>query len=568
MVDFNKHLNKPAQQQDLFSNATPEEFIEEGVVLNPAVKTFVPSPQQQEVFNWAQYQDGHAIVISVAGSGKTTTIVEMVTRITGSILILAFNKKIADELKARISELQLNNVKAATFHSHGWGLWRGIAPSCLIEGYGKGNAGYFKIARIFDEVEINGQTIPYIYKSFVRKAVTYAKQRLFGFEINMEDNKEWLNMVDHFDMDEDIANELASLDPESEELTISVDTHVQRAIRWSIACLQHSIKIAREVIDFEDMIYMPLISGMRPRWKNDWVLVDEAQDSNPARQAYVRLVLKPTGRTVWVGDPHQAIYGFTGADDKSLENIRHKFGCVDLPLTFSYRCPKAIVKVAQMWVSHIQAHPDAPEGTFRAIEESELVAMNFEPTDAILCRVNAPLVRLALQLIRRNIPCYVEGTDIGEGLLKLVDRFKDVTGLDHFRKVLEDYKEEEVNKAMAKGKEAKAENIADMVDCMIVIIASMEVGSTLYQLRTKIQGMFLDGENQRKQMLVLSSIHKSKGREWPRVFWYGPNIYQPSKYARQDWQRRQENNLFYVAATRAKSELYRVKVDIRYGKKV
>jgi superfamily I DNA/RNA helicase len=60
--------------------------------------------------------------------------------------------------------------------------------------------------------------------------------------------------------------------------------------------------------------------------------------------------------------------------------------------------------------------------------------------------------------------------------------------------------------------------------------------------------------------LTLSSIHKSKGREWRRVFWLGMAAFQPSKYARKDWQIVQERNLQYVAGTRAMAELVHVHV--------
>lgn len=587
MVDFNKHLltNRYKRLPDAEPVANPDwvERIASDLpnpdfdVFNPPTcvhgiamdetclqcrpQIFLPSPQQSGIFNWIVNEDGHAIVIAVAGSGKTTTLIEALSRMDGWILLLAYNKKIADEIRKKLADRGLGNrVRVSTFHAHGFGVWMRHAPQCLLEGYEPNQAGYIKINRIFDEVMVDGQTIPFIYKNFVAKAVTFAKQRLFGYEINFNDRAAWLNLVDHFDLDEEIANELAALDSPEQD-AISVQDHVQLAIDWTIRCLKYSIQIAREVIDYEDMIYMPLVAKVNVRYKNDWVLVDEAQDTNHARRAYVRLVLKPTGRTIWVGDPRQAIYGFTGADDKSLDSIRQQFGCVDLPLTVSYRCPRAVVQVAQMWVSHIEAHPDAPDGIFRSISKQQFVQMQFQPTDSILCRVNAPLVGLALQFIRRGIPCHVEGRDIGESLIKLIDRFKNVENLDHLTKTLEEFREEQISKNMAKGKEGKAEHIADMVESLLEAIRAMPIGSTIQELRDKIYNMFRDAEHQKKQVLVLSSIHKSKGREWPRVFWYGPDVFQPSKYARQDWQRRQETNLYYVAATRSKSELYRVRAS-------
>ena len=58
--------------------------------------------------------------------------------------------------------------------------------------------------------------------------------------------------------------------------------------------------------------------------------------------------------------------------------------------------------------------------------------------------------------------------------------------------------------------------------------------------------------------LTLSTCHKAKGREWQRVAILEPEL-MPSKWARQDWQYQQEQNLIYVAYTRTQSELFIMK---------
>ena len=55
--------------------------------------------------------------------------------------------------------------------------------------------------------------------------------------------------------------------------------------------------------------------------------------------------------------------------------------------------------------------------------------------------------------------------------------------------------------------------------------------------------------------LVLSTVHRSKGREWTRVYALGRSKYMPSPYAKKPWQIEQESNLEYVLITRAMSEL-------------
>ena len=76
----------------------------------------------------------------------------------------------------------------------------------------------------------------------------------------------------------------------------------------------------------------------------------------------------------------------------------------------------------------------------------------------------------------------------------------------------------------------------------------------------RIRDIFTDASDPHtpKDLVVLSSVHKAKGREWPRVFLLGRDQFMPSRYAIQEWQRVQEKNLIYVAVTRAMEELIEV----------
>src|SRR5574341_1216860 len=76
--------------------------------VSTAVKTW--SPYQSALFDWAANGEGNIIVIAVAGSGKSTTGVEMTKRMRGSNIYLAFNRPIADELVTK-------GVNGRTFHS-------------------------------------------------------------------------------------------------------------------------------------------------------------------------------------------------------------------------------------------------------------------------------------------------------------------------------------------------------------------------------------------------------------------------------------------------------------------
>jgi DNA helicase-2/ATP-dependent DNA helicase PcrA len=174
---------------------------------------------------------------------------------------------------------------------------------------------------------------------------------------------------------------------------------------------------------------------------------------------------------------------------------------------------------------------------------------------AILSRVTKPIVALAFKLIRQRVACRVEGREIGAGLKKLATRWKRPKTLLALDEQLEDYLDREVIKLLAKkGTEEKIQALTDKVETLRVLIdqCRIEGKDQLEDLYTVIDSLFGDNVT---GMLVLSTIHKSKGREWERVYWLDRAGTCPSKWARQPWQAAQEINLMYVAATRAKAEL-------------
>jgi DNA helicase II / ATP-dependent DNA helicase PcrA len=492
--------------------------------------TYNPSEQQANYIDWCRDRNGNAILQAVAGAGKTTTILQACKRgINGSVTIAAFNKRIADEIKTKISELGLSGqVQADTFHALGFRSWRRAAPKVKVEGK--------KMFLLADNL------VPQPLRAFTVRLVSLAKQNGIGLRQYHNDAQEWMDIVDHHSMTDLLASERGA----------EVDQQmVEDGIGHAIRLLKESNKQCEQVIDFDDMLYAPLFFKSSV-WKSEWVKVDEAQDSNIVRRMFVKEMLQRNGRAVFVGDERQAINGFAGADNDAMNSLRQEFNCTELPLTITYRCPKLIVAEAREIVDHIEAHEDAPDGIVEDMDYEDFLKLPFDdPSEVVLCRNNAPLIAVAYNLIRRRIGCRVEGKDIGAGLLALCNKWK-VRSLDALSDQLEKYREAQVKKMIDKGNEVAAGNLEDRIDSLETIIDSLPAGSTMLTLTSTIIGMFGDSnDNERQKLFTLSSIHKSKGREWPTVYLLGPQQFMPSLYARQEWQKLQEENLFYVAVTRS-----------------
>lgn len=500
-----------------------------------ADRSFNPSPQQTDFISWCKNGAGNAILQAVAGAGKTTTILQAcAVTANGSVQIAAFNKRIADEIKLKVAAMGMNGrVSADTFHALGFRAWRNIAsPKLKVDGN--------KLHQIADE------NTPQYLKSFAVKLVSLAKQQGIGLRHLSIRNKLLYNeIIDH--------HGLVELLSKNGEIEVT-DELVEEGIEAAINMLLESNKRIHYVIDFDDMLYAPLLENVRIKQSN-WVFVDEAQDSNTVRRMFVRKMMNLDSRAVFVGDERQAINGFAGADNESMQTIKKDFNCIELPLTVTYRCPKLVVSQAQILVSYIEAHDTAPEGVVDNISFEDFTKTKFNATDAILCRNTAPLVSVAYSLIKQGIGCRVEGKDIGAGLLALANRWK-IRDLSRLLDKLEEFAEKRIDKMMSEGKEVAAANFSDRVDSLKVIIEMLPPGSDINTLQQTITTMFGDStEKYAKQLLTLSTVHKSKGREWETVFLLGREQFMPSRYARQEWQKIQEDNLIYVAITRTQHRL-------------
>ncbi len=509
-----------------------------------------PSIQQQALYDWILTGRGSAELLARAGCGKTTTLMGALTliygKMMGSVALMAYNKTIALELKERIAEkgMDWKLAQAGTCHSFGLGAWKAVAKNVIVDENKVFNIVKSMIVEKDDVYDKNTGTIVQL--------VSYAKARAIGYLEKIDNDQAWISIWEHFGMDMEVAEDVSAAQ------IIAIAKEVYR--KSLLACY--------DVIDFDDMILAPLYHKAKI-WPKDWVMLDESQDTNPARRALALKLLKPkTGRLIFVGDDRQAIYGFTGADSDAMASIKKEVNAITLPLSVTYRCPKAVVKEAQRLVPDIEFHESNIEGSVTAIEYESLYSSNLTASDAVLCRNTAPLITLAYDLLGKGIACRVEGREIGTGLIKLAKRWN-VKTLVALEEKLDVYLDKQRAKFIEKGQEERIQGLEDQTYCLKVVINRCKSLNKylISDLVDEIEGMFGNTkEGEAPKVLTLSTIHKSKGREWERVFVLGREKFMPSPYARKPWQQLQEQNLEYVAITRAKVALIWVSVPKKEGK--
>lgn len=502
---------------------------------------FTVTPAHADIFHAITDPNGGNLIIeAVAGAGKTSTIVHALGLIPPgtSVMFLAFGKKIVEDLSRKVPP----GVHVSTLSS--------LGHRALMK-YVRDTHGFTpkiednKVRTLAQEPGVFVNAVEKSkYMSPALRLVRLAKSSgmipdgcgtaLPGLVPDTATT--WLDLAEHHDVD------------------IGENGDINRVVEIARELMSASCRTLN-VMDFDDQLLMSYALNA-PMPRGDIVFVDEAQDLSPLQHAMLRRVLGKAGRVVAVGDPYQSIFGFRGADSESMRTLSTTFGCRSLPLHVSYRCSKSVVRVAQQFVPHIRPHDDAPEGEAHT-DPVPLDKAGIRVGDMVVCRTSAPTVKVAHWLLRQGVPAIVVGKNIGGSLLSLLNSLK-ATTLDDADAKLTRWENREIEKAAKKDDEARAAAATDRADTLRVFL---DMATDLDDLANRINAMFANAEDTDPNAVVsCSTIHKAKGLEADRV--HVVNTHKmPSKWAKQEWQVVQENNLFYVAVTRAKSFLQYVVVD-------
>jgi DNA helicase-2/ATP-dependent DNA helicase PcrA len=483
-------------------------------------KQWVKKPVVKEprlIRAWSQYQNdifkdissgnGNTQVDALAGTGKTSTIVEGFYHLPKGqeTLMCAFNKKIQEELERRAPD----GVEVKTLHALGFAACKKAFPRMAPRPDDKGEKldGYIRAER-------GNEDETFELRCNLAKAIDLCK----GY----------------------LAETPGDIDPILDRHDVDTCGDSREGFITSIIKVMTACKKDTSRADFGDMIWLPNVHGLslKPFGR---VMIDEAQDLNLAQINLALNSCAKGGRILSVGDERQAIYGFRGADSNAIQNIVDRLNAKRLPLSVTYRCAKAIVAMAQTLVPALEAAPSAEEGLVMEIGEEKIAEM-VRPGDFILSRTNAPLIKWCLALLKARVPANIQGRDMGKSLMSMVKKSK-AKDVDGFLGWLADYESLEVER-MVKAKRDPSV-VQDKAECLRVLC---EGARQLGELKDNIDKLFADKDDHAK--VILSSTHKAKGLERDRVFML-TNTYRPTKGI-------EEANLTYVAYTRAKKELYLV----------
>lgn len=486
-------------------------------VLTPKLPSqlLTPTAEQAAIINESKTSTDNLLVSALAGAAKTSTL-EMIAVALSNIPILsiAFNKRIADEMKLKLP----SNVKAQTINSVGAGVWAAfVGKKSLAVDKGK-SYGILKL--LVDS--LHRSLLEGAYEDFSNMLQTIRAAKVNGYIPPMSFGAK------------------NSLMTEEEFFSRIEDTPSDLHIRLVNDTLMKTIQQGYAgTIDFDDQIYLPtLFGGTFPTFP--LVMVDEAQDLSPLNHIMLRkLVVK---RLIAVGDALQSIYAFRGALSNSMDALRETFKMRELGLSISFRCPQRVVEAARFRAPHMQWAPGAKLGEVQTLPHWR--ASDIPDGAAIVCRNNAPLMSCALKLIQAGRGVKLVGTELGPQLVKALKRLgpEDMTQQQVFE-AIDNWERERLLKTR------NASLAHDKADCLRVFAA---FGDSLGAAIAYAEHIFAAAGP-----VQLLTIHKAKGLEWSTVYFLEPDLI-PSQYAITQEEFTQELNARYVAITRAKENLYMV----------
>jgi len=488
------------------------------------------SPYQRAILeHLAATTSGDVLVDAVAGSGKTSVLVSIARQLRrgDEALVLAFNRHIAAELRARLGVRAKVRVRTAHAVGHGY-LQRALRGTVAVR-----ERKYADLCRELLDDRLAGvdwrerERVGDLLCEWAR----FARLAL----VDATDPASVLELVKHHGLHAgpDLTPDLLALLPE---------------------VLEAGERIARRMheIDYTDMLYLPLRWELRPP-RLPWELADECQDLSAAALRLALSCRAEGGRMIFVGDEQQAINGFAGAEADSVRRILETTGAARFPLPICYRCPTAHVQLARQYVPQMQPREGAPAGIVETIPEARLSAL-VRPGDLVLCRLTAPLLHWCFRLLGEGHAVSVRGREIGEDLCALVRAVERMEGFTFARFgefLLAHERARGAKLAQAEGNEAHIERLRDRCAAVRVCFETFDARDAAGLCR-RVEALFDAPGGER---VVLSTVHRTKGSQAARVFLLEPDK-MPLEWARQqDWEREQEDHVRYVALTRATDAL-------------
>lgn len=290
--------------------------------LSESVAALRTNPKQWEAFQ----AQGHCVVLAAPGSGKTKL---LTTRLAADLLTkiprphgaacITLTNPATDELRRRLQNLGVEHrstLFVGTVHS--FALRRIVLPFARIAG--RPELADLHIASKQQQDAAFRQAIGGVFapneQRYVRSTIEINRRRL-------ADEVEWARFGDR----------------------------IRAAARRYEALLR-----SQGLVDFDDVVTAAVRFVEQHRIirraltaEYPYLYVDEYQDLAPGLDRLVRALCFDYGvnaELFAVGDPDQAVFGFTGSRPELLTELADRSGVTPVHLDYNYRCGAEIIRIA------------------------------------------------------------------------------------------------------------------------------------------------------------------------------------------------------------------------------
>lgn len=523
-------------------------------VIREVLKGREPSKEQINLINFILKDTRNATVNSVAGSGKSTTI-ELLAKIIDpkkKVLIIAFNKEIQQNLEDKFPEDKKKNsekdkhVAVKTYHSFGFSILRNFFSDWR---FSKGNDEYTIEACKKWKNKFVSCIKPNKYEEYVHENINDISSH--GEDKGFKGRT--LKLIDYARYD--------CCMPSSKVDEKNIAPIKAVAEKYEIKCKSDECETALKIlewgknhfadIDFIDMEWLPLAKNIPAVYSDyDFVFIDEAQDSSLIQQElFWKWAMKRGTRFIAFGDPRQTINAWCGADRDAFGHFAERKNTVQLNLSTSFRCPKAVARVVQPFNKDFSVAENNIEG-----EVNYLVSPNkIKNGDLVLCRLTSPLVELYLQFLKEGKKPRIVGLEIMQNLRDIMAEketydpaldwgipVEDSMTKEEFIKnlfkksIFENLVNQKEKSGFTYWKLFSDEHVYRIYDAIISLELFAKDVKNVGELKAKLNEAFgPDVENDdkmlieeknrikeelRKNTISLSTVHRTKGKEADNVF--------------------------------------------------
>lgn len=274
------------------------------------------------------YTDSHELIKAGPGTGKTLTLTHKIQYLIENtlsepknILAITFTNKAAREIQHRLDDMIENNdeITIATFHKFG----RQILEENTDKTQYNSN---FTLINNSDRI--------FILTNIFEIKTSLAKK----YSQNISRKKRHLPLKNKSQLS---------------DFSTLFNRYEEYKQNNNLIDLADLLKIPYELLESSKSLLNKYQTSL------NWILVDEYQDINNIQYDLIQLLVNPGHdfpKLCAIGDPHQAIYGFRGAQVDFINNFEDDFDDSKIiQFEKSYRCTNQILEAAQELIDHDQS---------------------------------------------------------------------------------------------------------------------------------------------------------------------------------------------------------------------